>query len=129
MLSIRGHEGVQNRTVKTFAKKTWPKEIISPFTSTQKSLNSESSSVLQLYTPEHEDVAGFITSVLFLLFESMFSSNSGKSFIPSSIKQVWIAECEISHFGFISPPASRGSFLSASGTAENQTHAIGSSIH
>lgn len=118
-------------TLRFYGDNVLPRKIlsISPFTSTQKSLISESSpSVLQLYAPEYEDVADFILSVLILPSESMFIPDFGKSFIPSSCEQVWFAGFELSHCSLVRLPASADLFFSASGTAENQIGAIGISI-
>lgn len=100
---------------------------ISPFTSTQKSLKSESS-VLIAYTSEH-DVAASMTSFSLLRSEWIFIPEFGKSFISSSYQLVWFAGSEMSHCSLIGQPASTDLFPSASGTAENQTGAIAISSH
>lgn len=105
------------------------KLCMSPFTSTLKLLNTESSSVLQLYTPEDEDVADWITSVLLLPSDWMFTPNFGQSFTPSLYQQIWLAGSEISHCNMIGLPASTDLLPSASGTAENQSSAIAISLH
>lgn len=70
----------------------------------------------------------FIANVLFLPSEFVLNSNFGTRFIPSSCQQAWLVGPESSPSGLIRLPAPKALLVSASGTAENQTGAIGISV-